>query len=756
MMTGLAWAQGSQDFEGDTGLTGTYSDGSFIEDNIIWIYGYSRDQDEYPIDNKGLMLHNAKDSYLEATIPGGIGNFSFDYRKAYTSAADRELELIVNGAQVATTGAIRGESGEENTHYDSFSHDVNVAGAVTIKIKNIGTTATARQTVIDNIAWTGYDNGTTEPFLGVYPTSLSGFCYFEGEGPSSAKYFNVNAMYLTENTYITISDNFEISLSETGDYADELTLVQNQGQVAITNIYVRMKADLEGGIEQGTITVSSSGTDNKIVTLVGAVCRKHSESCYFVDFEDESETKPNFASGNVNLSGTDWNMTEALIDGTEASDFKIDTKSARLRGYGTSAMTMLEDKENGLGTLSFFYRRYGTDTQADWKVEHSGDQGTTWIQVGDSFTALASDEVQEFNEDVNVPGNVRIRIKRETESGTSVKRLNIDNILLSGYDGDAPEYDIKPNITVAIGNKTTATITGDSFVGANTVVVDPENLTSFPNAEFIPEVHGKWELFGSGEATIEISTTNGWFAWVVGGEWNTLEGPLTSGSFEIDLGSKDTTFEFMTGSGTNPTLPVELSSFTVALNPKGNPVVTWVTQTETGVNGFYIYRGESKNLDDAIMISNLIPATNSSLEHSYSFVDAELYETGVYYYWLNVSDLNGQESYHGPIKLSYNLENSDAPDMVYQTGFKSIYPNPFNPNANISFELAEDSEVLINVYNTRGQIVRSFAPFSHNAGYGSIIWDGKDDGGTYLASGIYLFRMTVGAENYNRKALMLK
>lgn len=151
---------------------------------------------------------------------------------------------------------------------------------------------------------------------------------------------------------------------------------------------------------------------------------------YVIDFEGESKTS--YASSTISLSGMDWDMTEALI-GTTGSDWFNGARSARMRGYGTSSMTMLTDLTNGLGTISFNYRRYGSDGQVDWKVEYSTNAGGIWTQIGSDFTAPATDDVQVFSETVNVGGNVRVRIKRATETGTTNKRLNIDDITMTDY-----------------------------------------------------------------------------------------------------------------------------------------------------------------------------------------------------------------------------------------------------------------------------------------------------------------------------------
>lgn len=190
---------------------------------------------------------------------------------------------------------------------------------------------------------------------------------------------------------------------------------------------------------------------------------------YLVDFEGETEVKPSYASATVNLSGIDWDMTEALI-GNSDPDWKVGLKSARLRGYAATSVTMLGDKSGGIGSISFSYRRYGTDAQVDWKVEYSIDGGVTWTQVGTSFTAPASDEVQQFSETVNLAGSGRIRIKRATETGAANRRLNVDEISITNNSGGG---NIPPTVANIVRNPA-GEINSSTSVGVSASVTDTD------------------------------------------------------------------------------------------------------------------------------------------------------------------------------------------------------------------------------------------------------------------------------------------
>ncbi len=213
---------------------------------------------------------------------------------------------------------------------------------------------------------------------------------------------------------------------------------------AVTGLPAGLSVNTATGLISGTpttaavssVTISATnatGTGSATLTItIAASGGGGGGAGYLVDFEGGS--KPAYASGSVTLNGISWNMTEALFGTGDTSDFKNGTKSARLRGYSTSAMTMLADKTGGIGTIGFQHRRYGTDTQIEWIVEYSLNAGSSWSEAG-KFTPGAS--VASFTATIDQEGAVRIRI-RTAIAGSANRRANIDDILLTDYSAASP------------------------------------------------------------------------------------------------------------------------------------------------------------------------------------------------------------------------------------------------------------------------------------------------------------------------------
>ncbi len=84
------------------------------------------------------------------------------------------------------------------------------------------------------------------------------------------------------------------------------------------------------------------------------------------------------------------------------------------------------------------------------------------------------------------------------------------------------------------------------------------------------------------------------------------------------------------------------------------------------------------------------------------------------------------------------------------------YPNPFNPETTIRFALTSAQQATLTVYNVTGQKVRTLVQGTIQAGQQSVVWDGRDDSGNAVASGIYFYRLSTDEETQSRKMVFLK
>lgn len=83
-------------------------------------------------------------------------------------------------------------------------------------------------------------------------------------------------------------------------------------------------------------------------------------------------------------------------------------------------------------------------------------------------------------------------------------------------------------------------------------------------------------------------------------------------------------------------------------------------------------------------------------------------------------------------------------------------PNPFNPTTEIRYELPQAAQVQLNVYNILGQKVITLVDAFKEAGYNSVTWNGMDQGGSVVASGMYFYRIEAGEFSKTLKMMMLK
>ena len=213
----------------------------------------------------------------------------------------------------------------------------------------------------------------------------------------------------------------------------------------------------------------------------------------------------------------------------------------------------------------------------------------------------------------------------------------------------------------------------------------------------------------------------------------------------------------LSGTVTDPTLPVTLSHFSATLTAQNYVQLMWISQSENNLMGYNVFRSNSENLSSAMQICPMIAGTNTSMAQTYTYYDKDLVENGNYYYWLQSVDLDGTTGFHGPVSVVFSITGDEgSPSIPTVTRLDNAYPNPFNPNTTIRYQLKDPGKVKIDIYNLKGHLVRSFSRCHDTAGRYSIVWDGCDSSGKPLASGVYLYKMSSGSYNAIKKLVLQK
>jgi hypothetical protein len=134
-----------------------------------------------------------------------------------------------------------------------------------------------------------------------------------------------------------------------------------------------------------------------------------------------------------------------------------------------------------------------------------------------------------------------------------------------------------------------------------------------------------------------------------------------------------------------------------------------------------------------------------------------------------------RDSIHAQM-MNFNGINVDRDDEISETPevieFSiSNYPNPFNPSTTIFFsvnspsmlkgnyrrsEIDATAHVSINIYNIKGQKVRELVNDSFVSGHHSVVWDGTDNSGRAVGSGVYLYRIVADEFTETKKMILLK
>lgn len=186
-------------------------------------------------------------------------------------------------------------------------------------------------------------------------------------------------------------------------------------------------------------------------------------------------------------------------------------------------------------------------------------------------------------------------------------------------------------------------------------------------------------------------------------------------------------------------LPVELASFTAAVQ-SGGIRLEWKTATEVNNFGFEIERC----IGDSWIKLGFVPgAGTSNTERKYAFTDTDRPAGETVKYRLKQIDRDGRYAYSTEVEVRPAAPKAYA---LYQN-----YPNPFNPSTTMYFDLPEESDVTLSVFNVLGAKVADAASGRYGAGRHAVLFRGER-----LASGLYFYRLSAQGATITKTMHLVK
>jgi len=208
-------------------------------------------------------------------------------------------------------------------------------------------------------------------------------------------------------------------------------------------------------------------------------------------------------------------------------------------------------------------------------------------------------------------------------------------------------------------------------------------------------------------------------------------------------------------SSSDVSLPVELTSFTADNTRAGEITLNWVTESEIENLGFILERRQaSEGSSQAEWIEITSYVTDESLRGQgsvtyrteYNYTDKTVNAGETYDYRLADVSYTGEKVYH-----ALNVLGIKVTELPNKFALLPAYPNPFNPETVIRYQLSADANVLLQVYDVSGRLVTTLVNKPQFAGCYSVKWTAKNH-----ASGEYICKLSMGDYSITQKLVLIK
>jgi len=179
-----------------------------------------------------------------------------------------------------------------------------------------------------------------------------------------------------------------------------------------------------------------------------------------------------------------------------------------------------------------------------------------------------------------------------------------------------------------------------------------------------------------------------------------------------------------------------------------NPELTWYLPTASSPLTYEVQYSTKSDFSSSTTINN-VSGTKASISQL---------PTGQYYWRVrSITSDNKLSTYSfaGSFNVS-DITGISKGQIPYTFEVKQNYPNPFNPTTLIQYSIPKESIVTVKVYNTLGQLIKTLVDERKTAGIYTVQWNGDNNVGQHVATGVYIYRVIAGSNVAVKKMLLLK
>ena len=255
-----------------------------------------------------------------------------------------------------------------------------------------GTNATDSEWIVgeSNSGWDtigSFSGCVSDPTISLGGT-IASLDYYENNGPSSEGDFSVSGSNLTNDITVSVSSNFEISLTSGSGFASTVTVSQTAGTAEATTIYVRLSSGLSPETYDGVVTASSNGATDSTLSISGIVSPENPEFTVTANLDDF-----NYLASTGGPSPEDSFSVEGLflqddISITAPTNYEVSLTTAT--GFGSS-VTITPDQSGTVASTDIFVRLAGSlsagNYTGDITISSTGVADEIITVNGNSFAA---------------------------------------------------------------------------------------------------------------------------------------------------------------------------------------------------------------------------------------------------------------------------------------------------------------------------------------------------------------------------------